>query len=134
MTGTSSAYGMYLILKQKHFSSRKVGELKPTHPSLGSSVPGDTRENIFAKFIKLSLATPCWCPFERHKLSGRKQTETSAFEFRYQKVSWWLEREPINIKLSTVYILRLQAAQTLYGSSLEFEFYKKMYEKKQNTI
>ena len=27
-----------------------------------------------------------------------------------------------------------QAAQTLYGSSLEFEFYTKMHENKQNTI
>ena len=27
-----------------------------------------------------------------------------------------------------------QAAQNLYGSSLEFEFYTKMHENKQNTI
>ena len=29
MTGTSSAYSMYLLLKQKHFSSRKLGWLTP---------------------------------------------------------------------------------------------------------
>ena len=29
MTGTSSAFSVYLILKQKHFSSRKVGGANP---------------------------------------------------------------------------------------------------------
>ena len=33
MTGTSSAYSMYLLLKQKHFSSRELGWLTPC-PSL----------------------------------------------------------------------------------------------------
>ena len=32
MTGTSSAYSMYLILDQKHFSSRKVKVLRPSQP------------------------------------------------------------------------------------------------------
>ena len=32
MTGTSSAYSMYLILKQKHFSSRKVRGSPPVLP------------------------------------------------------------------------------------------------------
>ena len=32
VTGTSSAYSMYLVLNQKHFSSRKVEVLAPYYP------------------------------------------------------------------------------------------------------
>ena len=39
MTGTSSAYSMYLVLNQKHFSSRKVEVLAPYSPPPGSADP-----------------------------------------------------------------------------------------------
>ena len=32
------------------------------------------------KCTKLRLKTPSWCPFERHRCSGRKPTEASVFE------------------------------------------------------
>ena len=40
----------------------------------------DIRENVLPQFIRLSIETPFWCPFEGHKYYGqRKPTETSAF-------------------------------------------------------
>ena len=56
MTGTSSAYSMYLVLKQKHFSSRKVRGSPPRPP--GSSVPVFARvKSKYSKSLVLNFYT-----------------------------------------------------------------------------
>ena len=58
------------------------------------------------------MATPCWCPSERHKHDGWKPTETSVTEFcSYESVNSSVE-VLINIKVilllntGTVYIAK----------------------------
>ena len=63
----------------------------------------DIRKNVFPKFIKLRMETPCLCPFQGHKYGRRKPTETSVFEFSYLCVNSSLE-ELIQIKV--IFILR----------------------------
>ena len=42
---------------------------------------GDIRRNVLLKFIRLCMETPCLCPCEGHKYSGRKLTKTYVIEF-----------------------------------------------------
>ena len=35
----------------------------------------DMRKNVLSNFIRLSMETPGWCPFQRHKYGGQKPTE-----------------------------------------------------------
>ena len=61
-------------------------------------------KNVLPKFIKLCMETPCLCPFQGHKLYGRrKPTETSVFEFSYLCVNSSLEEL---IKIKVIFILR----------------------------
>ena len=64
----------------------------------------DIRKNVLPQFIRLSIETPFWCPFEGHKYYGqRKPTETSAFEFSYLCVNFSLQEL---IKSKVIFILR----------------------------
>ena len=42
---------------------------------------GDIRRNVFLKFLRLCMETPCLCPSEGHKYGGRKLTKTDLIEF-----------------------------------------------------
>ena len=49
--------------------------------------------------MELCMATPCWCPSERHQYDGWKPTETSVTEFcGYENVNSSVE-VLINIKV-----------------------------------
>ena len=63
----------------------------------------DIRKNVLPKFIKLSMETPCLCPFQGHKYGRRKPTETSVFEFSYL-----CENSSLGelIKIKVIFILR----------------------------
>ena len=63
----------------------------------------DIRKNVLPKFIKLSMETPCLCPFQGHKYGRRKPTETSVFEFSYLCENSLLGEL---IKIKVIFILR----------------------------
>ena len=43
----------------------------------------DIWKNVWPKFIKFCMETPCLSPFQEHKYGHRKARETSVFEFSY---------------------------------------------------
>ena len=42
---------------------------------------GDIRRNVLLKFVRLCVETPCLCPSEGHKYSGRNLTKTDVIKF-----------------------------------------------------
>ena len=47
---------------------------------------GDIRINVLLKFIRLCMETPCLCPFEGHKYSGRKLKKHMSYFSRTRTV------------------------------------------------